>query len=87
MYSRLQVLHNFFFQIFTFFIYLLNRSFHRARRPPSLQQVKPEAGVTVVFDVLLASNLKMSEESFFIHAHGPDFGDFQQNCVDMRAVE
>ncbi|XP_020630793.1 flocculation protein FLO11-like isoform X2 [Orbicella faveolata] len=55
--------------------------------PPSLQQVKPEAGVTVVFHVLLSSNFKTTEESFFIRAHGVDLGDFRQSCVDMRTVE
>lgn len=54
---------------------------------PSLQQVEPAAGVTVVFQVLLASNFKMTEESFFIRADGVDLGHFQQNCVDMTAVE
>ena len=54
---------------------------------PSLMQVEPAAGVTVVFQVLLASNFKMTEENFFIRADGVDLGDFKQNCVDMREVE
>lgn len=66
---------------------VFNALFRRTQRPPSLQQVKPEAGVTVVFHVLLSSNFKMTEESFFIRAHGMDLGDFKQNCVDMRTVE
>ncbi|KAL9988396.1 hypothetical protein ACROYT_G002834 [Oculina patagonica] len=57
-------------------------------QPPSiLQQVKPEAGVTVVFHVLLASNFKMTEESFNVRAAGVDLGDFYLNCVDMREIE
>jgi len=64
-----------------------NALFRRTQPPPSLQQVKPEAGVTVVFHVLLSSNFKTAEESFFIRAHGVDLGDFRQNCVDMRTVE
>ena len=66
---------------------VFNALFYRKQPPPSLQQVKPEAGVTVVFHVLLSSNFKMVEESFFIRAHGVDLGDFRQNCVDMRTVE
>ncbi|KAJ7339367.1 hypothetical protein OS493_005761 [Desmophyllum pertusum] len=55
--------------------------------PPSLQQVNPEAGVTVMFHVLLASNFKMTDESLFIRAYGAELGDFEHNCVDMNAVE
>lgn len=66
---------------------VFNTLFRRMQPPPSLQQVKPEAGVTVVFHVLLASNFKMKEEHLFIRAHGVDLGDFLQNCVDMSAVE
>ena len=73
--------------MFTFITTFLNRSFHRTQPTPSLQQVKPEDGVTVVFHVLLSSNFKMAEESLFIRAHGPDLGDFVQNCVDMCPVE
>ncbi|XP_020630843.1 E3 ubiquitin-protein ligase rnf213-alpha-like isoform X2 [Orbicella faveolata] len=51
--------------------------------PPSLQQVKPEAGVTVVFHVLLASNFNMTEESFFIRAHDVDLGDFEMTAVEV----
>ncbi|KAL9988414.1 hypothetical protein ACROYT_G002852 [Oculina patagonica] len=54
---------------------------------PNLQQIEPEAGVTVVFHVLLAVNFKMTDERLFIRAHGPDLGDFKLNCVDMSAVE
>ena len=61
--------------------------FHRTQPPPRLQQVKPDAGVTVVFHVLLASNFKMPEENLFIRANGVDLGDFTENCVDMSAVE
>lgn len=69
------------------FVIIFYRSFHRTRPPPSLQQVKPEAGVTVVFHVLLDSNFKMAEENLFIRANGEDLGNFCQNCVDMSAVE
>lgn len=62
------------------------RSFHSMQPPPSLQLVPPEAGVTVVFQVLLASNIKITDENLFIRAHGAEFGDFQANCVDMIAV-
>lgn len=61
--------------------------FHRTQPPTSIQQVKPDAGVTVVFHVLLTSNFKMTEENLFIRAHGVDLGDFMENCVDMSAVE
>lgn len=55
---------------------------------PNLPQVAPEDGVTVVFDVLVASNHKLTaEESLFIRAQGEDFGNFQMNCVDMALVE
>ena len=63
------------------------QSFCRTQPTSSIQQVKPEAGVTVVFHVLLASNFRMTEENFFIRAHGADLGDFQENCVDMIAAE
>lgn len=66
---------------------VFNGSFCRTQPPLGLQQVKPEAGVTVVFHVLLLSNFKMTEESLFIRAHGTDLGDFVQNCVDMTAVK
>ena len=66
------------------FFYLL---FRRTQPPPSIQQVKPDAGVTVVFHVLLASNFKMTEENLFIRANGLDLGEFRENCVDMSAVE
>lgn len=59
-----------------------NGSHLRTQPPPSLQQVKPEAGVTVVFHVLLASNFNMTEESFFIRAHGVDLGDFEMTAVE-----
>ncbi|XP_068731195.1 E3 ubiquitin-protein ligase rnf213-alpha-like [Montipora capricornis] len=58
----------------------------KALPAPSLQQVPPEDGVTVVFHVLLASSFKMADESLFIRAHGEDLGNFQVNCVDMAAV-
>ena len=64
-----------------------NGSFLRTQQPPSLQQVKPESGVTVVFHVLLASNFNMTEESCFIRAHDVDLGAFEQNCVEMSTVE
>lgn len=60
--------------------------FSRLLPPSTLQQVSPEAGVTVMFHVLLASNFKMAEESLFIRAYGEDLGSFQQNCVDMIEV-
>lgn len=66
------------------FFYLL---FHRTQPPTRLQQVKPDAGVTVVFHVLLASNFKMTEENLSIRAHGVDLGEFRENCVDMRVVQ
>ena len=69
--------------LLTFFCH----SFDRTQPPPSLKQVNREAGVTVVFHVLLASNFKMTEESLFIRAHGVDLGDFGLNCVDMIAAE
>lgn len=47
-------------------------------------QVQPENGVTVVFHVLLVSNLKMDEERLHIRASGKDLGDFELNCVDME---
>lgn len=65
---------------------VFNTLFRRMQPPPSLQQVKPEAGVTVIFHVLLASNFKMTEESFGIRAHGADLGDFVLNCIDMTAA-
>jgi len=52
-----------------------------------VQQVKPDFGVTVVFHVLLATNLKMTDGNLFIRAYGADLGDFEENCVDMSAVE
>ncbi|XP_068734956.1 E3 ubiquitin-protein ligase rnf213-alpha-like isoform X2 [Montipora capricornis] len=58
----------------------------KALPAPSLQQVPPENGVTVVFHVLLASSFKMADASLFIRAHGEDLGNFEQNCVDMAAV-
>ena len=61
--------------------------FHRTEPSPSLQQVKPDAGVTVVFHVLLTSNFKMTEENLSIRAYGVDLGDFMLNCVDMSPVE
>ena len=66
-----------------FFYFLLPRT----RPPGSLQQVKPDVGVTVVFHVLLTSNFKMTEENLSIRAYGVDLGDFRVNCVDMTAVE
>lgn len=56
-------------------------------RSLTLKQVAPEAGVTVVFQVLLASNFKMTDERLFIRAAGNDLGDFRENCVDMFLVE
>ncbi|PFX19442.1 E3 ubiquitin-protein ligase RNF213 [Stylophora pistillata] len=52
----------------------------------SLKQVEPENGVTVVFHVLLVSNLKMEEEHLHIRASGEDLGDFEVNCVDMELI-
>lgn len=72
--------------VINFCYYFFSLSFHRVQLP-SLQQVELEAGVTVVFHVLLASNFKMTEESFFIRANGVDLGNFEQNCVNMSAVE
>ena len=66
------------------FLYLL---FLRTLPPPTVQQVKPDFGVTVVFHVLLATNLKMTDGNLFIRAYGADLGDFEENCVDMSAVE
>lgn len=59
----------------------------RQKRSLTLQQVAPEAGVTVVFHVLLASNFKMTDERLFIRAGGDDLGHFRENCVDMIPVE
>ena len=42
--------------------------------------------MTVVFHVLLVSNLKMEEEHLHIRAYGEDFGDFNINCVDMDLI-
>ena len=49
--------------------------------------VAPESGVTVVFHVLLVTNVKMKGGNLFIRAHGDDLGDFKKNCVHMKAVE
>ena len=46
-----------------------------------------EAGVTVVFHVLLVSNFKMEEECLHIRASGDDLGSFKINCVDLEFVE
>lgn len=66
----------------SFFLIFLKRS----TPPTSLKQVEPEAGVTVVFHVLLVSNLKMEEECLHIRAHGDDLGNFDINCVDLEFV-
>ena len=52
----------------------------------TLKQVEPEDGVTVIFHVVLASNLNMEEGHMHIQAEGEDLGDFKINCVDMKLV-
>ncbi|XP_022806308.1 E3 ubiquitin-protein ligase rnf213-alpha-like [Stylophora pistillata] len=54
--------------------------------PTCLKQVEPELGVTVVFHVLLVSNIKMEEECLHIRANGDDLGNFDINCVDLECV-
>ena len=51
-----------------------------------LTQVEPENGVTVIFHVMLASDLNMEEEHMHIQAEGEDLGDFKTTCVDMKLV-
>jgi len=46
-----------------------------------------DAGVTVMFQVFLASNFEMKEENLFIRAAGEDLGSFKLNCVHMRVAE
>ncbi|XP_022796393.1 E3 ubiquitin-protein ligase rnf213-alpha-like isoform X3 [Stylophora pistillata] len=52
----------------------------------TLKQVEPEDGVTVIFHVVLASNLNMEEGHLHIQAEGEDLGNFKINCVDMKVV-
>ncbi|XP_022801884.1 E3 ubiquitin-protein ligase rnf213-alpha-like, partial [Stylophora pistillata] len=72
---------------------LVSTGFTSGERPPVphprsiVQLVSPDAGLTVVFHVLLASNFKMTDERLFIRANGAALGDFQENCVDMVQVE
>ena len=54
--------------------------------PITLKHVKPETGVTVVFQVLLVSNFKMEEECLRIRANAEDLGSFRLNCVDMELI-
>ena len=49
--------------------------------------VAPESGVTVVFHVLLVSNVKMKEGNLFIRAQGDELGDFKKNCVHMKVTK
>ena len=49
--------------------------------------VAPESGITVVFHVLLVSNVKMNSGNLFIRAHGEDLGDFKKNCIHMKVAE
>ena len=60
--------------------------YQRSTPPTSLKQVEPEAGVTVVFHVLLVSDFKMEEECLHIRADGDDLGNFGMNCVDLEFV-
>ena len=58
----------------------------RSTPSTSFKQVEPEAGITVVFHVLLASNFKMEGEYLHIRANGDDLGNFNLNCVDLEFV-
>ena len=49
--------------------------------------VGSESGVTVVFHVLLVSNVKMKEGNLFIRGHGEDLGDFKKNGIKMKVAE
>ena len=51
-----------------------------------MKPVEPENGVTVIFHVVLSSNLNMEEEHMHIRAEGEDLGDFELNCVEMKLV-
>lgn len=61
-------------------------SLERSTPSTSFKQVEPEAGITVVFHVLLASNFKMEGEYLHIRANGDDLGNFNLNCVDLEFV-
>ena len=61
-------------------------SYSTAQNQHTLKQVDPENGVTVVFHVLLESNLKMEDESLHIRAGARDLGEFYINCVDLISV-
>ena len=52
----------------------------------TVKPVEPENGVTVIFHVVLSSNLNMEEEHMHIRAEGEDLGDFELNCVEMKLV-
>ena len=52
----------------------------------SLKQVEPDKGVTVVFHVLLVTNLTLEKDGLHIRAHGSDLGDFEVNCVDLTLI-
>ena len=56
----------------------------RSTPSTSLEQVEQEAGVTVMFHVLLMSSFKMEGECLHIRAKGDDLGNFNLNCVDLE---
>ena len=55
--------------------------------PPKLQQATSEAGVTVVFHVLVSSVSEMTDGKLSIQASRVKFGHSKCSCVELRAVE
>ena len=58
----------------------------RSTPSTSSEQVEQEAGVTVMFHVLLVSSFKMEGECLHIRANGDDLGNFKLNYVDLEFV-
>ncbi|XP_066021913.1 uncharacterized protein [Pocillopora verrucosa] len=60
---------------------------HQSSMPPNLQQATSEAGVTVVFYVLVSSVSEMTDGKLSIQASGVKFGHSKCSCVELRAVD